>query len=160
MLHPAFRPASPPVPYSIHPLPAHSCPHPLRPIPTTKNDIAVYGNVPRNTGAALATCLQNSDCVLIERNKPADCLRAPLYDTLPTQCQQLKRGYGQCKRGLLDMRKRFRGNYPVGVSAELEGSGIKPAGGQLYAGGPVAKIPGETDGRGDQKAAKDGAERE
>lgn len=48
-------------------------------------------------GAALASCLQYSDCVLIERNKPADCLREPLLQTLPTRCQQLKKGYGECK---------------------------------------------------------------
>ncbi|KAI9756281.1 MAG: hypothetical protein M1815_003865 [Lichina confinis] len=107
---------------------------------------------------ALALCLQSSDCVLIERNKPADCLRLPLYDTLPTRCQQLKRGYGECRRGMLDMRKRFRGNYPVSLSAELEGSGVKPAqeGGQLYAGRPLGKMPGETDGREDQKDDKNG----
>ncbi len=100
------------------------------------------------------TCLQNSDCVMIERNKPADCLRSPLVETLPTRCQQLKKGYGECKRGMLDMRKRFRGNYPVSISAELEGSGIRPSGGQLYAGKPAAEIPGTTDGREDQRKAE------
>lgn len=102
------------------------------------------------------TCLQNSDCVMIERNKPADCLRPPLLDTLPTRCQQLKKGYGECKRGMLDMRKRFRGNYPVAISAELEGSGIRPAGGQLYAGKPAAVVPGTTDGREDQRLKEKG----
>lgn len=32
---------------------------------------------------------------------------------------------------MIDMRKRFRGNQPVGVSKELEGE----KGGQLYGGG-------------------------
>ena len=59
-------------------------------------------NAPQTTnnhtiGAALAECLQYSDCVLVERNKPADCLRYPLSETLPTRCQQLKKGYGECK---------------------------------------------------------------
>ncbi|KXT12373.1 hypothetical protein AC579_584 [Pseudocercospora musae] len=80
---------------------------------------------------ALAQCLQQSDCVLVHRNTPADCLRPPLVDTLPTQCQQLKHGYGQCKRGLIDMRKRFRGNKPISTSVELEGEGKNP---MLYAG--------------------------
>ncbi|KAL8834261.1 MAG: hypothetical protein Q9176_007587 [Flavoplaca citrina] len=80
--------------------------------------------------AALADCLTSSECVLIQRNQPSDCLRPPLLDTLPTRCQQLKRGYGECKRGMIDMRKRFRGNQPIAVSKELEGE--KP--GQLYAG--------------------------
>ncbi|MCJ1358297.1 MAG: hypothetical protein MMC33_008296 [Icmadophila ericetorum] len=90
--------------------------------------------------AALATCLQNSDCVMIDRNKPADCLRPPLYDTLPTRCQQLKRGYGDCKKGMVDMRKRFRGNQPIAVSTEIEaGAGPGPDGErrQLYGGRPA-----------------------
>jgi len=52
---------------------------------------------------------------MVQRNSAADCLRPPLLDTLPTKCQQLKKGYGDCKRGMVDMRKRFRGNKPVGV---------------------------------------------
>ncbi|KAK4963789.1 hypothetical protein LTR28_004394 [Elasticomyces elasticus] len=72
-------------------------------------------------------------CVLIDRNKPADCLRLPLSDTLPTRCQQLKKGYGECKRGMIDMRKRFRGNKPIAASQELEAGGAKE-GGMLYAG--------------------------
>ncbi|KAF1816466.1 required for assembly of cytochrome c oxidase-like protein, partial [Eremomyces bilateralis CBS 781.70] len=67
--------------------------------------------------AALAACLSSSPCVL-EGNKPGDCLRPPLCDDLPTQCQQLKKGYAQCKRGMIDMRKRFRGNKPVGSVGE------------------------------------------
>ncbi|KAF8477066.1 cytochrome c oxidase assembly protein PET191-domain-containing protein [Kalaharituber pfeilii] len=83
--------------------------------------------------------LKHSDCVFVERNKPADCLRPPLVDTLPARCQQLKKGYGDCKRGMVDMRKRFRGNYPVALSTELEGGGkyrMGEGGGQLYAGRP------------------------
>jgi len=58
------------------------------------------------------------------------------------QCQQLKRGFGQCKRGMVDMRKRFRGNQPISVSHELEGgAGQKSIGGegpgQLYGGKPA-----------------------
>ncbi|KAI9651854.1 MAG: hypothetical protein M1829_002126 [Trizodia sp. TS-e1964] len=102
--------------------------------------------------AALAECLQNSDCVMIERNKASDCLRPPLVDTLPTKCQQLKRGYGECKRGLVDMRKRFRGNQPIAVSQEIEG-GSQASSGQLYAGRPAfssgVKV---TDGREDERA--------
>lgn len=64
---------------------------------------------------------------MIHRNSAADCLRPPLHDTLPTQCQQLKHGYGECKKGMVDMRKRFRGNKPIAVSAELEGDGESPS---------------------------------
>ena len=53
---------------------------------------------------------------------------------MPTKCQQLKKGYGECKRGMVDMRKRFRGNQPIAVSKEgTEGATQKPNQ-QLYAG--------------------------
>ncbi|CZR63773.1 related to PET191 protein, involved in assembly of cytochrome oxidase [Phialocephala subalpina] len=86
--------------------------------------------------AALAQCLQESDCVMVYRNKPGDCLREPLIDTMPTKCQQLKKGLGECKRGMVDMRKRFRGNQPIAVSKELEGGAQEPSH-QLYAGKPA-----------------------
>ncbi|KAL8657974.1 MAG: hypothetical protein Q9226_001384 [Calogaya cf. arnoldii] len=100
-------------------------------------------------GALLADCLQSSECVMVQRNRPTDCLRPPLYDTLPTRCQQLKRGYGECKRGMIDMRKRFRGNQPIAVSKELEGE--KP--GQLYAGAGFSRGDGvkATSGHEDEK---------
>jgi len=85
---------------------------------------------------------------MIDRHTPVECLSPPLLDTLPTQCQQLKRGFGQCKRGMVDMRKRFRGNQPISVSHELEGGGPGQGqkvtggmsggdGGQLYGGKPA-----------------------
>ncbi|KAI6714757.1 hypothetical protein JHW43_002725 [Diplocarpon mali] len=96
--------------------------------------------------AALAQCLQESDCVMIQRNKPGDCLRPPLLDSMPTKCQQLKKGLGECKRGMVDMRKRFRGNQPITVSKELEGGASEA--GQLYAGRPAfAGAVKETEGR-------------
>jgi cytochrome c oxidase assembly factor 5 len=52
---------------------------------------------------------------------------------MPTKCQQLKKGYGECKRGMVDMRKRFRGNQPIAVSKEIEGGAQNPSH-QLYAG--------------------------
>ncbi|KAK3076795.1 hypothetical protein LTS18_012034, partial [Coniosporium uncinatum] len=92
--------------------------------------------------AALADCLAHSECVVIHRNKPSDCIRWPLSETLPTRCQQLKKGYGDCKRGMVDMRKRFRGNKPVALSTELEAGGGKESdddgrGYQLYGGKPA-----------------------
>lgn len=78
---------------------------------------------------------------MVYRNKPTDCLRPPLLETMPTKCQQLKKGYGECKRGMVDMRKRFRGNQPMAISQEIEGGsgsegGAKPSQ-QLYAGRPA-----------------------
>ena len=73
---------------------------------------------------------------MVQRNKASDCLRAPLVDALPTRCQQLKKGYGDCKRGLVDMRKRFRGNMPVAYRAPHDDAAPAAAadGYQLYAG--------------------------
>ncbi|KAF2758871.1 hypothetical protein EJ05DRAFT_475122 [Pseudovirgaria hyperparasitica] len=85
---------------------------------------------------ALAACLQESDCVMVSRNSAADCLREPLVNTLPPKCVQLKHTFGECKRGLIDMRKRFRGNMPISVSKELEGGGAQE-GKMLYAGRPA-----------------------
>lgn len=86
-------------------------------------------------GDALAECLQQSDCVMVHRNKASDCLREPLVETLPLQCKQLKKGYGECKRGMVDMRKRFRGNTPVSYKAlETTESSGGDKGYQLYAG--------------------------
>jgi cytochrome c oxidase assembly factor 5 len=52
---------------------------------------------------------------------------------MPTKCQQLKKGYGECKRGMVDMRKRFRGNQPIAVNRDLE-TGLQKPSEQLYAG--------------------------
>lgn len=57
---------------------------------------------------------------MVDRNTPGDCLRPPLKYTLPTQCQQLQKGYAECKKGMIDMRKRFRGNRPIAVGGQLE----------------------------------------
>ncbi|RGP68033.1 hypothetical protein FSPOR_5512 [Fusarium sporotrichioides] len=84
---------------------------------------------------ALAQCLQESECVMVQRNSAGDCLREPLVNTLPLKCRQLKKGFGECKRGMVDMRKRFRGNMPVAyrtMEQAEEGQGY-----QLYAGRPA-----------------------
>ncbi|TDZ21136.1 Mitochondrial protein PET191 [Colletotrichum orbiculare MAFF 240422] len=101
---------------------------------------------------ALAQCLQESDCVMVHRNSASDCLRSPLVETLPTKCQQLKKGFGECKRGMVDMRKRFRGNMPVDYKTMNDAEAGK--GYQLYAGRPAfAGGRGETDGN--EPAPKD-----
>ncbi|OIW31245.1 hypothetical protein CONLIGDRAFT_552517, partial [Coniochaeta ligniaria NRRL 30616] len=82
--------------------------------------------------AALAQCLQESECVMVQRHTAAECLRSPLAEQLPTRCQQLKKGFGECRRGMVDMRKRFRGNQTVTVK-QLEGAEAGD-GYQLYAG--------------------------
>ncbi|KAG5974810.1 hypothetical protein E4U58_002485 [Claviceps cyperi] len=82
---------------------------------------------------AVAECLQESDCIMVQRNKPSDCLREPLASTLPTRCQQLLQGYGACKRGMIDMRKRFRSSVPV-ARQSAECADTQKDGYQLYAG--------------------------
>jgi cytochrome c oxidase assembly factor 5 len=96
--------------------------------------------------AALADCLAQSDCVMVHRNKAGDCIRHPLAETLPTRCLQLKHSYGECKRGMIDMRKRFRGNKPISVSLEIEGGADNPSH-QLYAGKPAFTDVKATEGK-------------
>ena len=55
---------------------------------------------------------------------------------------------------MVDMRKRFRGNYPAGASKELEGQGKGP---MLYAGRPaVGEVVGTTSGDEDTKVKGNG----
>lgn len=83
---------------------------------------------------------------MVHRNSAADCLRSPLVETLPTKCQQLKKGLSECKRGMVDMRKRFRGNLPVTYQTMSDADRTNK-GYQLYAGRPAfAGSRGETDG--------------
>lgn len=92
---------------------------------------------------------------MVHRHTAADCLRAPLAETLPTKCQQLKKGFGECRRGMIDMRKRFRGNQPVAFR-NLEESDATGDGYQLYAGKSAfgaGGARGET--KGDGQAPRD-----
>ncbi|TFK28802.1 hypothetical protein FA15DRAFT_664863 [Coprinopsis marcescibilis] len=59
--------------------------------------------------AALKDCLLHSDCVVKKGHLPSECLREH-FDELPEQCQSLRKATFECKRAMLDMRKRFRGN--------------------------------------------------
>ncbi|KIK06764.1 hypothetical protein K443DRAFT_674048 [Laccaria amethystina LaAM-08-1] len=58
---------------------------------------------------ALKDCLIHSDCVVKQQNLPSDCLKNH-FTELPEECQSLRKATFECKRGMLDMRKRFRGN--------------------------------------------------
>ncbi|EEA23906.1 cytochrome c oxidase assembly protein (Pet191), putative [Talaromyces marneffei ATCC 18224] len=86
---------------------------------------------------------------MVQRNSPNDCLRQPLSDDLPVRCQQLSKALSDCKRGLVDMRKRFRGNAPISVNREIEGGGgtkSTQAPQQLYAGKPALSSVKEING--------------
>ncbi|KAL5359417.1 cytochrome c oxidase assembly protein PET191-domain-containing protein [Aspergillus floccosus] len=93
---------------------------------------------------ALAQCLQESDCIMVQRHTPRECLSAPLVDELPMRCQQLRKGFSECKRGMIDMRKRFRGNQPLQMTKELDGKNNKSE--QLYAGKPAFETVKEISG--------------
>ncbi|CAI7642284.1 unnamed protein product [Penicillium bialowiezense] len=96
---------------------------------------------------ALAQCLQESDCIMVQRHTPRECLSSPLAEELPMRCQQLRKGFSECKRGLIDMRKRFRGNQPIALNQEVEGGQPgNSSGGQLYAGGPAYQTVKELNG--------------
>ncbi|KAK7470723.1 hypothetical protein VKT23_002145 [Stygiomarasmius scandens] len=68
--------------------------------------------------AALKDCVLNSDCVIKDGRLPSECLKDHI-DELPEQCQSLRKATFECKRGMLDMRKRFRGNI-VGSRFEYD----------------------------------------
>ncbi|EGG05942.1 uncharacterized protein MELLADRAFT_31749, partial [Melampsora larici-populina 98AG31] len=60
----------------------------------------------------LANCILKSDCVLQPPYRtPKDCLQNHMSE-LPEECLHLRYAFFDCKRGLLDMRKRFRGLDP------------------------------------------------
>ncbi|KAF9247236.1 cytochrome c oxidase assembly protein PET191, partial [Melanogaster broomeanus] len=66
--------------------------------------------------SALKTCILESDCVQNQGRLPSECLKQHM-DELPETCQNLRKATFECKRNMLDMRKRFRGNT-VGMNAE------------------------------------------
>ncbi|BEJ16400.1 hypothetical protein CspHIS471_0510050 [Cutaneotrichosporon sp. HIS471] len=57
----------------------------------------------------LAQCVMRTDCVLKQGKSPKECLSSK--DNLPVQCQHLLASFSDCRRGMLDMRRRFRGNH-------------------------------------------------
>ncbi|GAA5843395.1 hypothetical protein JCM11251_002468 [Rhodosporidiobolus azoricus] len=81
---------------------------------------------------ALVDCILKSDCVLRSDppRSPQECLKEHSKE-LPEECQLLRKSFFDCKRGMLDMRKRFRGNEPAqfktsGREGLGEGADMKP----------------------------------
>ncbi|KAH7100643.1 cytochrome c oxidase assembly protein PET191-domain-containing protein [Auriculariales sp. MPI-PUGE-AT-0066] len=58
---------------------------------------------------AFKQCLLNSTCVQRDGRLPSDCAKNHA-DELPEECTMLRYALFNCKRNMLDMRKRFRGN--------------------------------------------------
>ncbi|RSH86848.1 uncharacterized protein EHS24_005126 [Apiotrichum porosum] len=69
----------------------------------------------------LIQCVIRTDCVLKKGKTPADCIKQS-KDELPLLCQHLLLSYADCKKGMLDMRRRFRGNH-LSEEAKRETSG-------------------------------------
>ncbi|KIM33409.1 hypothetical protein M408DRAFT_61493 [Serendipita vermifera MAFF 305830] len=67
---------------------------------------------------ALKACLIRSDCVLRQNHLPSECLKDH-FEGLPDECKQLRQSLFECKRGMLDMRNRFRGNPGAKISNRL-----------------------------------------
>ena len=113
---------------------------------------------------------------MVQRRDPQDCLRH--HEELPVKCQQLRKGLSDCKyafvpavptstfsaiaggkiltrlfprRGMVDMRKRFRGNQPYALTKEVDADtgevrqSRKPVG-QLYGGKPAFESVKPTSG--------------
>ncbi|KAI0699435.1 cytochrome c oxidase assembly protein PET191-domain-containing protein [Cytidiella melzeri] len=72
--------------------------------------------------AALKECLLQSDCVVKQGHLPSECLRDHTKE-LPEQCQSLRQAAFECKRGMLDMRKRFRSNNAGAVAQRIKETG-------------------------------------
>lgn len=56
--------------------------------------------------ADLKMCLLESDCCRKERRTPRECLKS---GSVPDACIALRNSFFECKRSLLDNRRRFRG---------------------------------------------------
>ncbi|KAK9478936.1 cytochrome c oxidase assembly protein PET191-domain-containing protein [Lipomyces japonicus] len=74
------------------------------------------GSSCKDIRTGLAVCLQRSPCVMVDRHTVTECLQnEELRENLPKQCLLRMKSYAQCRRGVFDMRKRFRGNGPLSI---------------------------------------------
>ncbi|KAI9137607.1 cytochrome c oxidase assembly protein PET191, partial [Paraphysoderma sedebokerense] len=59
----------------------------------------------------LIDCILASDCIKKHPGRTfRDCLKSEHDDEVDYKCRMLQRSYFECRRGMLDMRNRFRGN--------------------------------------------------
>ena len=58
----------------------------------------------------LKMCLLKSDCCQVYHHLPKKCIQDPeLAQFVPDKCFILANAFFECKRSLIDMRRRFRG---------------------------------------------------
>ncbi|KAF9918115.1 hypothetical protein FBU30_000375 [Linnemannia zychae] len=60
--------------------------------------------------AELAECILKSDCMVKDGLSAKECLHPSNEYRVPPECTAIRRSFFECKRGMLDMRNRFRGN--------------------------------------------------
>ncbi|XP_051154076.1 cytochrome c oxidase assembly factor 5 [Leptopilina boulardi] len=58
--------------------------------------------------ANLKMCLLESECCKVHKITPKECLRSH-PDLVPNECFAFRNGFYECKRSLIDNRRRFRG---------------------------------------------------
>ncbi|KAN0140015.1 Cytochrome c oxidase assembly protein PET191 domain containing protein [Lactarius tabidus] len=84
--------------------------------------------------AALKDCILHSDCVMKKGRLPSDCIKNHI-DELPEECRSLRLATFECKRGMLDMRKRFRGNSASATTTKVKQESVSA---------PTTELPGTT----------------
>ncbi|KAI9178846.1 Dephospho-CoA kinase (Dephosphocoenzyme A kinase) (COAE) [Blastocladiella emersonii ATCC 22665] len=55
-------------------------------------------------------CILASECIEKHGKTFTECLQPENSDLVGFECRQLQRSFFECKREMLDMRYRFRGN--------------------------------------------------
>ncbi|KAJ3281159.1 hypothetical protein HK104_000174 [Borealophlyctis nickersoniae] len=69
----------------------------------------------------LVDCLLKSNCVLIQRHTPKECLdRRYDEDSVSKECRLVQRGWAECKAKMVNPRMRFRTPYGGFRSKEKE----------------------------------------
>ncbi|XP_066587578.1 cytochrome c oxidase assembly factor 5 isoform X2 [Prorops nasuta] len=61
-----------------------------------------------NLRANLKMCLLRTDCCKIHHITPRECL-ATRHPSVPEECFALRTSFFECKRSIIDGRRRFRG---------------------------------------------------
>ncbi|KAJ1502127.1 hypothetical protein HMI54_014611 [Coelomomyces lativittatus] len=65
----------------------------------------------KNLREELISCiLDESNCIQLHKKSFHECLQKENEGSVPIRCSQLKQAYFECKRQMLDMRYRFKGN--------------------------------------------------
>lgn len=79
----------------------------------SSDDVNPHADVKKNCDGLrydLKMCLLNSQCVQEYGHTPRECISDPaLAQFVPDRCIVLANTFFECKRSLVDMRRRFRG---------------------------------------------------